>query len=532
MQQQPNDPNNPYPQQQAGGYAQSPVPYQNLAYQNPAQGSYMTDPGYGEVPTTGETIALIEEGSMETLSQKLANRNKAISLGISMGIIALLFALLAWWTIVVLNEENIELIVSASQGEQNAVVEKKQFQQSVRQKPSRPSSSPSNVISANKTSPVSVPSIANIDSPDLGSSFGNGFGGGGFGDGLGGGMGVPSVMRGRCNSADRISRMRKAGGKAAMDRQVLQALRWIKGQQQQDGHFGTGKYPVAMTAFALLAFCGHCETVDSPEFGQNVKAAIEFLINVAERNKGYMMSSNDRTMSYEHGIAVYALGEAYSLNKNARKPFKRISPTLKNAVPIIIEGQTNGGGWLYSYGAGGTGDLSVAGWQIQALKAAEFTGLKFSGLTTAKKKAVRYLEAAEDPNGTDGFYRYRVNDGQKGKLSLTGVGTVCARMLGSPSKLEDKSLDLIISRKPGGYAGANLYSWYYHSQAAFQKQGKHWRDYNDSYQMVVAKAQQQDGSWPAGGGHANSTGADAQLYSTCLCTLMLEVYYRYLPGTK
>jgi hypothetical protein len=105
-------------------------------------------------------------------------------------------------------------------------------------------------------------------------------------------------------------------------------------------------------------------------------------------------------------------------------------------------------------------------------------------------------------------------------------------MLGSPSKLEDKALDLIVRQKPGGYNGANLYAWYYHSQAAFQKQGKHWREYNDSYQTVVAQAQQQDGSWPTGGGHANSTGADAQLYSTCLSTLMLEVYYRYLPGTK
>ena len=527
MQQQPHDPNNPYQQQQASGYGQPPT-----AFENAAQQGYIADPAYAQAPSTVGNTAILDENAMETLSQKLANRNKAISLGISLGMVALLFVLLAWWTIVALQEEEIELIVSATQGDQKAVVEKKQFQQSVRQKPSRPSSSPSNVISAAKASPVSVPSLTNIDSPDLGSSFGNGFGGGGFGDGLGGGMGVPSVMKGRCNAADRVSRMRKAGGKAGYDKQVLQALRWIKTQQQEDGRFGTGKFPVAMTAFALLAYCGHCETVDSPEFGQSVKAAIEFLINVAEANKGYLMSSNDRNVSYEHGIAVYALAEAYSLNKNARKPFKRISPTLKKAVPIVIEGQTNGGGWLYSYGSNGTGDLSVAGWNIQALKAAEFTGLKFSGLTTAKKKAVRYLEAAEDPNGTDGFYRYRINDGQKGKLSLTGVGTVCARMLGSPSKLEDKALDLILAKKPGGWNNPNLYAWYYHSQAAFQKQGKHWREFNDSYQELIAKSQQQDGSWTNPGGHANSVGADATIYATCLATLMMEVYYRYLPGTK
>ena len=141
---------------------------------------------------------------------------------------------------------------------------------------------------------------------------------------------------------------------------ALHALRWIKTQQHPNGSFGN-KFPVAMTAFALLAYCGHCETVDSPEFGKSVKAAIEYLLAVAAQNKGYMATTRDRNLSYEHGIAVYALSEAYSLNKNARAPLKRISPTLKVAVPIVLEGQTNGGGWLYSYGSNGTGDLSISG---------------------------------------------------------------------------------------------------------------------------------------------------------------------------
>ena len=69
-----------------------------------------------------------------------------------------------------------------------------------------------------------------------------------------------------------------------------------------------------MTAFALLAYCGHCETVDSPEFGKSVKAAIEYLIDVATKNKGYMATTRDRNLSYEHGIAVYALSEVHVLH--------------------------------------------------------------------------------------------------------------------------------------------------------------------------------------------------------------------------
>ncbi|MEC9036004.1 MAG: prenyltransferase/squalene oxidase repeat-containing protein [Verrucomicrobiota bacterium] len=511
MQQPPQDPNQQFtPNQSHQGFA--------------------PDAAYAPVSTIGDEIGLEPQESIEDVVKKIEKRNKAFSLAISIGFTVLIGVILYFWAITAFQEEEIELVVAATQGEKDAQIEKKSFQQSVRQKPSRPSSKPSSAISANKASPISVPSIENIDTPDFGSSFGDGFGAGGFGDGIGGGIGVPGVMKGRCNSADRIARLRKAGGKASMDRQVLAALRWLKTQQQPDGNWGT-KFPVAMTAFALLAYSGHCETVDSPEFGETVKKAIGYLVTVAEKGKGRMSTSGDRNLSYEHGIAVYSLAEAYSMNKNARKPFKRISPTLKKAVPVIIEGQTNGGGWLYSYGSNGTGDLSVSGWNVQALKAAQLTGLKFSGLETSMKKAIRYLKAAEDPKGTDGYWKYRVNDGQKGKLSLTGVGAVCARMLGAPSQLEDKALDLINSRFPKSFQPNAVYSWYYHSQAAFQKQGKHWKDFNKTYQEVMSKAQNKDGSWPASAGHGQ-VGQDGTIYSTTLCTLMLEVYYRYLPTVK
>tara|TARA_R110001583_G_scaffold3753_2_gene23026 strand:- start:1505 stop:2926 length:1422 start_codon:yes stop_codon:yes gene_type:complete len=464
---------------------------------------------------------------IEEIVEKEEKKSKLISLLISCCTVGLIMLLLAFITLTVFKQEQIDLVVAATQGEKELKINKNTFTTSVRNnKPSRPDSKPADVIVSTNVSKVSLPSIDNL-SPTIGTSFNDGFGAGGFGTGIGGGFRVPTTMGGRCGTSDRINRLIKAGGKRQMDTQVLNALRWIKTQQKPDGSFGT-KFPIAMTSFALLAYSGHCETVDSPEFGKSVKAAIEYLLAVSEKGKGYITTSRDRNLSYEHGIAMYALAEAYSMNKNARARFKRISPALKIGIPIVIEGQTNGGGWLYSYGSNGTGDLSVSGWNIQALKAAELTGLKFTGLDRAKQKAVRYLRSAEDPNGTDGYFRYRVSDGQKGKLSLTGVGAYSARMLGAPSKLEDKSLNLIISKNPKNFNPDKAYSWYYHSLAAFQKQGKHWRDYNSTYQQVMANTQEKNGSWPASAGHGQ-VGQDGKLYSTCLCTLMLEVYYRYLP---
>ena len=42
----------------------------------------------------------------------------------------------------------------------------------------------------------------------------------------------------------------------------------------------------------------------------------------------------------------------------------------------------------------------------------------------------------------------------------------------------------------------------------------------------VLKNQKPDGTWNGGAGHGAG-----QFYHTALCTLMLEVYYRFLPGT-
>ena len=463
------------------------------------------------------------------------NRERAISIAISVLVVSAAIAALAWIVVSTYPPNPPVIQIEGVTDNPNPPHNPIDIFGRKDRTPARPSTSPASIIPSLAVSPISVPSIETEHvSADIGFSFGSDFGPGGIGSGPGG-SGLPpgGPISQRCTSADRADRLRKAGGKLSTDRAVLNSLRWLKKAQKADGSFGGGKYPVAVTSLALLAFSGHCESVDSLEFGDTVRKAIDYLVGVADKSKGYLSSTggNYAQASYEHGIAVYSLAEAYSINRNARKPFKRISPTLKKAVPIIIEGQTNGGGWLYAYGKNGTGDLSVAGWNIQALKAAELTKLQFSGLSTAKKKAIQYLKAAEDPNGSAGYFRYRVRDGQAGKLSLTGVGTLCSRMLGAPSKLEDKALDLIISKAPKGFGGADIYAWYYHSQAAFQAQGKHWRKYNDTYQEVVIDAQEKNGSWPAAGGHAPK-GEEGKVYTTALCALMLEVYYRYLPATK
>ena len=75
----------------------------------------------------------------------------------------------------------------------------------------------------------------------------------------------------------------------------------------------------------------------------------------------------------------------------------------------------------------------------------------------------------------------------------------------------------------------NLYMHYYSSEAMINAQGKEWAEYNEKTMDNLAQAQKDNGAWPLPGeaGH----GLSSEHYATCLATLMLEVYYRFLPSS-
>jgi hypothetical protein len=67
--------------------------------------------------------------------------------------------------------------------------------------------------------------------------------------------------------------------------------------------------------------------------------------------------------------------------------------------------------------------------------------------------------------------------------------------------------------------------------------GTEWKKYNDAMRDEVLKNQSPDGTWKdVGGGKPIPHGAtfqgggQSQLYRTVLVTLMMEVYYRFLPS--
>jgi hypothetical protein len=69
------------------------------------------------------------------------------------------------------------------------------------------------------------------------------------------------------------------------------------------------------------------------------------------------------------------------------------------------------------------------------------------------------------------------------------------------------------------------YEWYYNTQAVFQRGGSRWTSWNADFAPMLLSHQNPDGWW-LGIGQAPG---EEQVYSTSLCTLALQVYYRILP---
>jgi hypothetical protein len=412
----------------------------------------------------------------------------------------------------------------------NELVEKK-VQVSTNRKPSSPSSSMSKVIVSNTSSPTSVP-VPDVDVTNPSLDFGDGddFGSGwGDGDGTGGGFGnIPATMKKRCSKEDRLARLQETGGTPECEEAVVKALRWLKKTQKSDGSWGNSNQ-AAMTGFALLAFLGHCETPHSEEFGDTVTRAILYLINVGLKNDGRIATSAPASNHwvYEHGIGTYALAEAYTFCSKLNINFPDLDKVTIQAGDMIIQGQGASGGWVYCFASTNSGDNSVGFWQIQALKACYHTGLwTDSKLKKSGRKALEWLEKAQGANGAIG---YRGNSGQS--PGLTGGGVLCFQMWDAGRSRNARSGVKYLSKNSDfnwGEENANLYYHYYNAQALINHGGVDWDVYNAKFRDELLKNQAKDGSWNQSGvkhGPVNNHMA------TCLATLMLEVYYRFLPGT-
>lgn len=475
-------------------------------------------------------------------------RNSTItSIIISILVIVLVGLILAFILLPALVQETPTIVSYQGTSVTDENLEVKKVTNSVTRKPSAPSSAMSKVIAAATTSNTAVP-VPEIDVPVLSAEFGNGddfgdgWGSGGDGGGGGGFGNIPAAMRKRCSAEDRMQRLTENGGTPQCEEAVMKGLRWLKSTQNPDGSW-TGSNQTAMTGLAILAYLGHCETPLSEEFGESCLKGITWLVNHGMSQNGRLTTTGDHIQQvYEHAIATYALAESATFCKQLNITVPNLVEVTQKAGQYIIDHQhKRSGGWDYGFSvdSGRGGDLSVSAWMIQALKACSHTGIEFKRITPALRKSIDYV--AERQGGDGGFgYVGKGDHAVEGYNTLTGAGVLSLQMAGKGSHAAARAGAKYIEEKSRfdyNTKFADLYGHYYEGQAMMNRGGDQWKKYNNLFRDQVLKNQAEDGSWkaPGGGQKLRAVAADRLIsnthYRTCLCILMLEVYYRFLPGT-
>lgn len=334
----------------------------------------------------------------------------------------------------------------------------------------------------------------------------------------------------RASAVTRQNAVAQGGGSKAGQEAVEKCLAWLASVQQDDGSW---EHSPGHTGLATLVFLAHGETPTSDKYGATVQQACNWLATkVAAAPSPPNLGQN----GYGEGIAIYALAEAYGMTHDAA-----LRPAVEKGIAGLVKGQQPGGGYNYGYAQDQRWDLSLAGWQFQALKAAYVAGIATPGLEQAIDRACTFIKTTTYAKGKFGY----ASAGSGG--NMTGVGTACllelgegeaAPVRGGCATISDERLDLYkelnTSKKTWAKdAGTSIYGWCYDTQALFlheKGKGSKWNEWCKVYEPILIKNQRPDGAWGVDKGPGVDATVGGRILASSWCCLQLEVYYRYAAG--
>ncbi len=354
-------------------------------------------------------------------------------------------------------------------------------------------------------------------------------------------------LRGGSGSTKHLM-LKKGGGTNETEAAVARGLAWLAKQQIDDGNgMGHWEYDashkeavIAATGMSLLPFLAAGEThfprakkdrpkelegvPEMPQYHTHVGKGLKYLLKKMGP-KGNLAKGGHEM--YEHGIATIALCEAAGMVGDK-------DPELKSkataAAQYIVNAQAKDGSWGYQSGSAG-GDTSIVGWQVQALKSADISGLKVVGLKTAMKNAETFLESVM--TNTKEAYNFGYAKKGGGSEACTAVGTLCRMYMGWTPKTPAlvRGVEHIKQAPPAPGATLDLYKHYYSTQVMHFYEGPDWHKlWNPAMQKTFLGAQDKGGGKDNGSWAPNfGSGFPGRLGTTCMSLLTLEVYYRHLP---
>jgi hypothetical protein len=323
------------------------------------------------------------------------------------------------------------------------------------------------------------------------------------------------------------------------------ALDFLASKQSDVGDF-LGYYTknAGTTGLALMAFIG-ADCIQK-KYPNTITQAIQFLKSMYHPVSNYTAGTRDAAYygglvaknnpMYEHGIATITLIEALIETNDSS-----LEPIIEDALALITRSQNTEhkpeilkgpvlpdskhyGGWRYNPDSVDS-DISVAGWQILALKAA--LNASFPLPEWSLPKATDFVRACYSER--DGSFSYQGTGGSTSCVRA-GIGALCLQLAGYPDdprippalKYMQNNPPTWNKEDPGN--GYPFYYWYYGTRAMLNAGGDDWRIWKDWICRFLVDHQNGDGSW-----NGAQSEKDKLVYTTALGALMLELCCGHLP---
>lgn len=324
----------------------------------------------------------------------------------------------------------------------------------------------------------------------------------------------------------------RAGGNARSEAAVAAGLQWLAKHQAADGHWGMhdfathGKcncadpgrqYDVAGTAFALLpllvAGYGHNDNL----YAKHVERGLKYLL-AQQRNDGHFGG-----IMAAHGLAAQAVCTAYGLIRDPQ-----LRAPAQRAIDFICQAQCATGGWRYLPRAP-SADTEQSGWQMQALRLAQVSGLDVPQATLDLARSWLDAHACDEDGATYGYV-----GSTNPSMNMSAVGLLCRYYLGwRPGYPGMKKGVATLLQHPPDPKVRRMYYYYSATQVLHHTGGPAWTTWNPRMRDLLIETQDQgtdadrphqQGSWSSAGWDIGGYGG-GRIMMTALALLTLEIYY-------
>ncbi len=348
--------------------------------------------------------------------------------------------------------------------------------------------------------------------------------------------------------------LKARGGSEATEKAVALALEWLAAHQEAEGRWdadgfdgsagcdcdgkGGGWHGEAVpcafdrevTALATLAFLGAGQTHREGEHKERLRRALDWL--AAGIGQGTLFAI---------AFSTQALAEVYD-----RTGDEGYLPAIRTGVQAMVGSRQAQGGWRYHVGNTMASGVPTTTAVVCALERAAAAGIDVD--TGYREPVLAWLRSLIDRES--GKVRYTLDADALGYTPTT-TNAASALLIHSlmriPSSDERIRLGLsaLAKQRPrwsirfkrlkvnGEMRDVQIgylqhYYWHHGTEALARLGGDAWTSWNASLKKALLPHQRKEGhakgSWDPVGTYGNVGG---RVYSTALCAMMLESYYRY-----